>query len=64
MPHPSYIDILSPVCDAIDCTEDAKYEREITVRDIVNQPFTFTAFFCEKHKDEARTPWDNNNIKD
>lgn len=54
----SYIDVLRPTCDAIDCTEDAKYEREITVKDMQHQPFTFTAFFCEKHKDEAHNPWD------
>jgi hypothetical protein len=50
----SGIDILHPVCDAINCTEEAKYEREITVRDMLGEPFTFTAFFCEKHKERQR----------
>ena len=51
------------MCDAIDCTENAKYERKITVFDMLNQPYTFTAFFCEKHKDEGRTLWDDRLIK-
>ncbi len=59
----TYIDIFSPMCDAIDCTENAKYERKITVFDMLNQPYTFTAFFCEKHKDEAQTLWDDRLIK-
>jgi hypothetical protein len=59
-----YIDIFSPVCDDVDCKEDAKYEKNITVRDMRNQPFTFLAFFCEKHKDKARTPWDDTLVKD
>jgi hypothetical protein len=63
MPTTSYIDIFSPVCDSIDCTEDAQYERKITVRDMLNQPYTFTAFFCEKHKDDARTLWDDRLIR-
>lgn len=55
----SFIHIFAPECDAIDCTEDAKYGKEATVRDMLDQPVTFIAFFCEKHKDEARTPWDD-----
>ena len=27
------------------------------------EPFTFPAFFCEKHKDEAETPWDDRLIR-
>jgi hypothetical protein len=54
----SYIHIFRPVCGATDCGEDAKYERNITVS-IADKPFTFTAFFCENHKDEAKTPWDD-----
>ena len=50
--------MLHPVCDATDCGKDAKYERNITVS-AANIPFTFTAFFCEAHKDEAKTPWDD-----
>jgi hypothetical protein len=54
----SYIDIFRPDCDAIDCSEGARYERKITVRNEKGGPFTFTAFFCEIHKDNAKTPWD------
>ena len=54
----TYLDILHPRCDSIDCTQDAKCEREIKVSDRLGQSFTLTAFFCEKHKDEAKTPWD------
>ncbi len=56
---PSNIDIFNPSCDAIECEEDAKYERDIKVRDRLGQPFIFTAFFCERHKNEAQTPWDD-----
>jgi hypothetical protein len=48
--------IFRPVCDATNCGEDAKYERNIMVN-TADKPFTFTAFF-ENHKDEAKTPWD------
>ena len=55
----SYVDIFHPVCDAIDCEEDAKYERNISARGAQGEPFTFTAFFCEEHKDKAKTHWDD-----
>jgi hypothetical protein len=55
----SYIDIFHPVCDAIDSGEDAKYDRNITVRGAQDEPFTFTTFFCEEHKEKAKTPWDD-----
>jgi hypothetical protein len=54
----SYIDIFHPDCDAVDCSEGAMHERKITVRNEKGEPFTFTAFFCEIHKDKAETPWD------
>jgi hypothetical protein len=54
----SYLHIFHPICDATDCGEEAKYERNITVS-AADKPFTFTAFFCENHKDEAKTPWDD-----
>ncbi|MPZ07128.1 MAG: hypothetical protein GEU26_12060 [Nitrososphaeraceae archaeon] len=53
-----FIDIFSITCDAIDCKESAEYEREITVLDVFNEPFTFTGYFYEIHKDGARTAWD------
>jgi hypothetical protein len=53
----SFIDILHPDCDDTDCKENAKYERKVTVRDELGELFTFTAFFCEKHKNNAKTPW-------
>jgi hypothetical protein len=54
-----FLDIFSTNCDAIDCDEKGVYEKEITLLDKLNKPFTFTAYFCEKHKDEASTQWDN-----
>jgi hypothetical protein len=50
--------LINPICDAIGCEEEGIFEKEITVRDMLNQPFTFTAFFCERHSnDDARTIW-------
>jgi hypothetical protein len=59
----SSIDIFRPICDAINCAAEAKHERKITVRDMQGEPLTFTAFFCEKHKDEAKTRWDDKPIQ-
>ena len=58
----SYIDIFHPTCEVIDCAENAKYERKITVRDMLGKSFTFIAFFCEEHKDET-TAWDDRLIQ-
>lgn len=46
-------------CDVIDCQQEAKYEKEITVRDMMDRPFTFIVYFCEKHRndDGVSTPW-------
>ena len=57
MTIPPFIDIFSITCDAIDCKESGEYEREITVQDVFNEPFAFTGYFCEIHKDGARTAW-------
>lgn len=54
----SYIEIFRPECDAVDCKEEAKYERNIKVRDGSGEPLIFTAYFCLFHKDKANTPWD------
>lgn len=54
----SYIDIFHPVCDAVNCSDDARFERKITVRNLQGELFTFRAFFRETHKDKAKTPWD------
>ncbi len=32
-------------CDVIACQLEAKYDKEITVRDMMDLPFIFTAFF-------------------
>jgi hypothetical protein len=52
------LDILHPGCDSIDCTQEAKCEREIKVCHRLGQSFTLTAFFCEIHNKEAKTPWE------
>lgn len=58
------MDIFAPDCDAIDCTLNANYEREVTVFETQGLPFTFTAYFCEDHKDEACTPWEDRLIRE
>jgi hypothetical protein len=45
-----------------DCLYSSGIEKEkkcgITVS-TADKPFTFTGFFCENHKDEVKTPWDD-----
>ena len=53
-----FLDIISTTCDAIGCEEQGIYAKEVTVLDMLNEPFTFAAFFCEEHKADAHTAWD------
>jgi hypothetical protein len=38
----AYLDIFSTICDAISCWNEGIYEKEITVLDTLNVPFTLT----------------------
>jgi len=42
---------LSTICDAIGCWNEGFYEKEITVLDTLNVPFTLATYACEKHGD-------------
>lgn len=47
----SYLDIFSTIRDAIVCWNEGIYEKEITVLDTLNVPFTLTTYICEKNGD-------------
>ena len=47
----SYLDIFSTICDVIGCWNEGIYEKEVTVLDTLNVPFTLTTYVCEMRGD-------------
>lgn len=47
----SYLDIFSTICDVIGCWNEGIYEKDVTVLDTLNVPFTLTTYVCEMRGD-------------
>ena len=52
----SNLDIISNICDVIDWWNEGIYEKEITVLETLNVPFTLTTYVCEKSMEMVSTP--------
>jgi hypothetical protein len=51
----SNLDIFSTICDVIGWWNEGIYEKEITLLDTLNEPFTLTTYFCEKSMEMVST---------